>query len=348
MGDILRLTQLAAWLAGDRIGALEHLRTKWTPVRRQKMRRSIMLERRSQSVRSQSARAHALHVAAGVATMGLLMAAALPGDDADSAGASGAAAGGSIVATRPKETAFGAYLGAPYHYPSDFTLKKDGRHDLTIKDIDWYTKPFDNPLYYGARVQRWQEGGRFGTMIDFVHSKVYAPLDATYPFEGTLDGKPAPATGKLNDYFSKLEWTHGHNMLTFNGLMRFPSFGPVAPYAGIGAGVSLPHSEIHLKTDPARTYEYQYTGPTAQALFGLEYRLKTGSVFIEYKFTIADYLGPLTHTDGSWLPLDLWRQFTRWRSGEDPPGGWAGARLTSHQVVSGFTVRFAPMRAMAK
>ncbi len=282
-----------------------------------------------------------VHATAGLAASGMLVTAAMMPDD-DAVRGNSAATTTTLTDVRPAETAIGAYLGAPYHYPSDFRLTKDGRHDLTIKQINWYTKPFENPLYYGARVQRWQAGGRFGSMVDFVHSKVYAPLDSSYPFEGTINGEPAPATGKLSDYFDRLEWTHGHNMLTLNGLMRFGGIGKIAPYAGVGAGISLPHSEIHVSTDPARTYEYQYTGPTAQALFGLEYRLRTGSVFVEYKFTFADYIGPLTHMDGSWLPLDMWRQFSRWWSGAEPPGGWAAARLTSHQVVSGFTVRFAP------
>ena len=237
---------------------------------------------------------------------------------------------------------FGAYFGAPYHYPSDFHLVKPGVTDLTIKDIDWFTKPFDNPLYYGVRIQRWLEGGRLGAMLDFTHSKAYAPMQPEKTFEGTLDGKPVPPKAKVGDYFDKLEWSHGHNMLTLNGLIRLPSLGIISPYAGLGAGVSLPHSEIHLKTDPHRTYEYQYTGPAAQALFGLEFRLRTGSVFIEYKFTTADYWGPLTGRDGTWLPIDMWRQFSRWWSGEPPPNGWAGAKLTSHQVIGGFLRRFVP------
>jgi lipid A oxidase len=287
-------------------------------------------------------RAPWLHAIAGLsASLLLIMAAAMPSDD-DSARAASASGPASAIIAPGRETNLGAYLGAPYHYPSDFRLVQDGRHDFTIKQVEWFTLPFKNPLYYGARVQRWSDSGRFGTMIDFLHSKAYSPFDKEYPFEGTLDGNPAPATGKIKDYFSKLEWTHGHNMLTLNGLMRFGMIGSLSPYAGLGAGISLPHSEIHLKTDPARTYEYQYTGPTAQALFGIEWRLRTGSLFIEYKFTFADYWGPITHTDGSWLPLDMWRQFSRWWTGTPPPGGWAGAKLSSHQVVGGFTARFKP------
>lgn len=280
--------------------------------------------------------------AAGFAAIGLLVLSAAAPDERDVALAA-ASGGASDARYEPRrETAFGAYLGAPYHYPSDFILKQDGRHDLRIKDVEWYTKPFDNPLYYGARIQRWRDGGRFGAMLDFTHSKAYAPMEGEKPFEGQLDGQPAPSKAAVQDYFKRLEWSHGHNMLTLNGLVRLATIGRFSAYAGAGAGVSLPHSEIHLKSDPARTYEYQYAGPTAQALFGFEFRTNTGTVFVEYKFTIADYLGPITHRDGEILPIDLWRQFTRWRNGEAPPGGFAGARLSSHNAISGFTYRFAP------
>ena len=280
--------------------------------------------------------------AAAVAASLLIVSAALP-EDRDAAPVSASASTPVSTALKPgRETNFGAYLGAPYHHPSDFHLKQAGTHDLTIKDVHWYTNPFENPLYYGARIQRWFDGGRFGSMIDFTHSKAYAPFGEQKAFEGIVDGKPVPPKARVQDYFNKLEWSHGHNMLTLNGLVRLPSFGVISPYAGIGAGISLPHSEIHLKGDASRTYEYQYTGPNAQALFGLEFRLKTGSIFLEYKFTYADYWGPLTGRDGSWLPIDMWHQISRWWSGAEPRDGWAGAQLTSHQVVGGFLARFAP------
>lgn len=283
----------------------------------------------------------AVEIAAAIVAMGLLvLAAALPDDSASVAKA--AVADPSAAYAPGREMTFGAYLGAPYHYPSDFHLKKEGRHDLTIKDVEWFTNPFDNPLYYGARIQRWGDGGRFGSMIDFTHSKAYAPLKTDTKLEGTLDGKPVPAIAKVGEFFDKLEFSHGHNMLTLNGLMRLSSFGRFSPYVGLGGGISLPHSEIHLRTDPTRTYEYQMTGLNGQVLAGIEFRTATGSVFFEYKFTLADYKSPITHTDGNWLPMDMARQFSRWWSGTEPPGGWASTRLTSHQVIGGFTVRFVP------
>lgn len=289
----------------------------------------------------------ALEIGAAIASIGLIvLSAALPARDEETAAQQLAGTSSAPPYTPGRENTFGAYLGAPYHYPSDFHLKKEGLHDLTIPKVEWYTKPFENPLYYGARIQRWMEGGRFGTMVDFTHSKAYAPMTTDTKFTGTLDGKPAPELVKVQDYFSKLEFSHGHNMLTLNGLMRLGSFGQFSPYVGIGGGISLPHSELHLKTDPTRTYEYQYTGLNGQALLGMEFRLKTGSVFLEYKFTLADYEAPVTHRDGNWLPVDMWHQFSRWWAGEQPPGGWASTRLTSHQVIGGFYVRFVPQVAV--
>lgn len=293
-------------------------------------------------------RAHALEQAAASVAAGLLIAMAALPDHRDGEAARTAAGGDAAQASAPgKETTFGAYLGAPYHYPSDFTFEQGGK-SAVLKKVEWYTEPFNNPLYYGARIQRWSANGTTGGMIDFLHSKAFAPKEQQVKLEGTFGGKPVPETARLGDLFQKLEFTHGHNMLTLNGLLRVARFSNViVPYVGAGAGVSLPHSEMHVNGDPARTYEYQYTGPTAQALFGLEFRMRTGSVFLEYKFTVADYRAPHTYRDGSLFPIDMWSQFSRWWSGEEPPGGWGSTRLTSHQVIGGFLVRFVPETAAA-
>ena len=283
-------------------------------------------------------------IAAATAMALIVLSSALPNNDRDR-DASGTVPASSTALYPGSETDFGAYLGAPYHYPSDFHLKNGTKTDLTLKQVEWFTNPFQNPLYYGVRIQRWLEGGRFGGMLDFTHSKAYAPMQKETDFEGTLDGKPAPAKAKVGEHFDKLEWSHGHNMLTLNGLLRLPSLGIISPYAGLGAGVLLPHSEFHLRSDASRTYEYQYAGPVGQLVFGLEFRLAKGSVFVEYKFTLADYWNPLSGRDGSWLPLDLWNQFSRWWSGAEPRDGWAGARITSHQIIGGFLTRSVPKPA---
>lgn len=174
------------------------------------------------------------------------------------------------VKYRGGEAFVGAYAGSPYTYASDVRFTKPGT-DMTVRGIDWEGKPFDNPIYYGARIARWLPASALGGMIDFTHSKAYAPLETqTAQMTGTRDGKPADAVVKLDSLFHKLEFTHGHNMLTLNALLRLPfRTAFLSPYVGIGGGASLPHTEVQFKGG-ARTYEYQYTGPALQFVAGLK------------------------------------------------------------------------------
>lgn len=244
------------------------------------------------------------------------------------------------------ELMLAAYTGVPYTYPSDVTVTRTGLHDFTAKDVAWDGQPFVNPIYYGARIVRWQGSGRTGAMLDFTHSKTLARLAEEAEFTGTLNGAPAPERARLRDIFRKLEASHGHNMLTLNGLLRLPGIGPrLHPYAGLGAGVSLPHSEVQMANAEKRTYEYQVAGPVAQALIGIELRTARVSYFFEYKFTLAPYRMPLSERDGSLLIFDLWRQLRDWLSGEEPPGGYAATNLVSHQAIAGFGIRSAPAAA---
>ncbi len=241
-----------------------------------------------------------------------------------------------------KETMVGAYIGAPHTYPSAVRFEKEGAYDFTIDPVHWKAQPFKSPVYYGARVARWFTGGRTGMMVDFIHSKAIADRKKEAAFSGTLDGKPLPPRAKISEIVKKLEFSHGHNLLTLNGLLRLPNIGArVSPYVGAGAGVLLPHTEVKLTNGDSRTYEYNYAGPAGQALIGLEFRLSRMSVFLEYKFTYAQYEAPLSQMNGSWLFLDIWRQIQRWMNGEEPPGGHVSTRLSSHQLVGGLAVRFA-------
>jgi lipid A oxidase len=244
------------------------------------------------------------------------------------------------------ETVVGAYGGAPYTYPSSVTMTNKGGESFTIDPVHWYTDPFHNPIYYGARIVRWFSG-RAGVMIDFMHSKAIAQRDDEAAFSGTLDGKPLPARARISEIMKKLEFSHGHNMLMLTGLVRLPGIGArLSPYAGLGGGVLLPHTEVELVSgDHHRTYEYNFAGPTGQALVGLEIRLSRMSFFVEYKFTYGDYEAPLSEMDGSWLGGDLWRQLQRWIGGVPPPGGHIRTEIASHQVVSGLLVRFIPHAA---
>jgi lipid A oxidase len=264
--------------------------------------------------------------------------------DGESRRASAGGADGSAV-RRGAETVVGAYSGAPYTYPSPVTIgKKDD--SFTIDPVHWYTDPFHNPIYYGARIVRWFSG-RAGMMIDFMHSKAIAQRDDEASFSGTIDGKPLPPRARISDIVKKLEFSHGHNMLMLTGLVRLPDLGArLSPYAGLGAGALLPHTEVELAQGKhPRTYEYNFAGPTGQALVGLEVRLSRMSFFVEYKFTYADYEAPLSEKDGSWLGGDLWRQLMRWFHGEPPPGGHVSTTVASHQIVGGLLVRITPRAA---
>jgi hypothetical protein len=183
-------------------------------------------------------------------------------------------------------------------------------------------------------------------MVDFTHSKAYAPLEQDARLSGTKDRQPLPAHAAIGDLFHKLEFTHGHNMLTLNLLCRLPSLGSfINPYVGVGLGVALPHTEVQLKGTRGRTYEYQYVGPAAQLLVGVELRVPRLSYFLEYKFTSASYRAPLQNRDGGWLPFDLWNQLQRWISRKPPEGGWASTWLVSHQVIGGMGFRTVPAAA---
>jgi len=263
-------------------------------------------------------------------------------EQAVTTGGTGAGGAASSFDTTSAETFVGAYVGVPYTYPSDVKFTDPARKsDYTLKDVGWDGKPFRHPLYYGARVARWAPGNRSGVMVDFLHSKAISRPSEMLRIEGTIDGQPAPKEAKVESLFRTLEFSHGHNMVMITGLFRFAALVPrIAPYVGIGGGVSLPHTEIKRHVEPNRTYEYQYAGPVGQGLVGLEFRLRGSSVFIEYKFTLADYRVPVTFRDGDLLVTDLWRQMRDWWTGIVPPGGHAATRLTSHNFVVGAGARF--------
>ncbi|MEL7089164.1 MAG: hypothetical protein AAGL98_12100, partial [Planctomycetota bacterium] len=167
--------------------------------------------------------------------------------------------------------------------------------------------------------------------------------DKDIDIKGLLDGENVDTTKKLGDVFRRLEFSHGHNMLTINGLFRLADITPrLSPYVGIGAGINLPHAEMRLHTGK-RTYEYQYAGPVGQALIGIEFRVPRMSYFLEYKFSYAFYDVPLSNLDGTEIGLfaDLYRQAVNWWSGAPPPGGDLQTRLVSHQAIGGLGFRIA-------
>ncbi len=242
---------------------------------------------------------------------------------------------------RTAELQIGAYSGLPTTHPSDATIMRPDGSSFTVRDVPWLTDPWNDPIYYGVRISGWSGNLPIGGMLDFTHSKAIADVEADAFFEGTKDGAALPAKAKLNQVLKRLEFSHGHNILTLNGLYRLP-FGAerVKPYIGLGLGVNLPHTEVWLEGDEKRTYEYQLAGTATQALAGLEIRLpRSTSLFLEYKFSFSWYRAPLTGRDGGWLFQDIWRQLTERQAGEKPIYGEVETTLATHQAVGGLAVR---------
>jgi len=245
-----------------------------------------------------------------------------------------------VTATQRREWAFGGYGGVAYTHPSTVAISGNGRTNMTIQDFGWIGKPFKAPVYYGARIQRWSQG-RVGGMLDFTHAKAIADPTDTATLTGQHNGKDLPATATVRDVFRKLEFSHGHNMLTLNGLLRLtPSWMRLRPYVGLGGGISLPHTEIGFRADNVRTYEYQFAGLVGQALAGLEVQLGPVSVFVEYKLTHAPYDVPLSHRSPGWLLVtDVWQQFQDWLNNAEAPGGRLRVDLTTQHAVAGVLIK---------
>lgn len=143
--------------------------------------------------------------------------------------------------------------------------------------IGWKGKSFAMPPYYGARAMFWRPSN-IGYGIEFTHTKVYAP------------GAEMPAG------FSRLEFTDGHNIITFNVLKRWPgkwARGKITPYAGGGVGFAMPH--VDVTENGNRTFGYQVTGPAAKVMAGIKYDINDRwALFTEYQFTWSDNSATLT------------------------------------------------------
>ena len=251
-----------------------------------------------------------------------------------------------------KELIVAGYVGVPSYYRSRVHLTQPDGTDLVLKGVGWDGDALRFPIDGGLRAVKWN--GRIGFMVDFLHNKAVARLGRgahgrrlRYPTveqveaSGKIKGQPASRRILLTDLFERFEFTHGHNMLFITGMMRGANIVPgLRPYAGIGAGLAIPHTEVRLTGgDRAdRTSEYQYGGPAAQLLFGLEYQVGKVSYFVEYKFSYAWIHGAITGNT-SWknwdMPGDLLRQFRRWWRGAEPRIGEFQTTLGAHQIIIG-------------
>lgn len=263
------------------------------------------------------------------------------------AGSEIAGSGNGSASSTGREIQAGGYGGVSYTHPSVVAFDNPGKTDFKVDGFEWLGRPFKSPIYYGLRAIAWQPGSSLGAMVDFTHAKAIASADDLATFAGTRNGQPMPPKAKIGDTFRHLEFSHGHNLVTLNAMLRLGSLLRLRPYVGVGGGITLPHTEIGFKDENERTYAYQFAGFAGQVLAGVEIPLGRTSVFFEYKFTYAPYDVPLSHEPNGWLLFtDLWQQFREWLAGP-PPGGRLRTTLASHHGIGGVLVRVGGVPAAA-
>jgi lipid A oxidase len=287
-----------------------------------------------------------------MAASAALSQATAPDDEISHVAGGASAASPGQTTSRGRETLLAGYVAQPFYGRSDVHMTRSDGTNLTLKGLGWDGDALRFPIDGGVRAVTGAH--TFAFMVDFLHNKAVSrlgkgahgrklanPVIEDADTVGMLKGAPAPGRVKLTEVFERLEFTHGHNVLLFTPLVRLASIAPrIRPYVGIGAGFALPHVEVWFpgESKEVRTNEYQFAGPAAQVLAGLEIRTGKMSYFVEYKFTYAWISAALTG-DQSWInsdmPGDLLRQVRRWWSGEEPKIGRLSTTLAAHQVAVG-------------
>lgn len=246
-----------------------------------------------------------LAMTAGLA--GLLPFAQASGPDG---GAASPAKGGQAAAAG-HEIQIGAYGGYNHTRPSKVHLVQPGGTDMTFTDMKWIGESFKTEPYWGVRATWWSPKlGGYGLMFDYAHAKASALKTQEVAQAGKRDGREVPPKEPFSATFRKLEFTHGLNFITLNALYRVDWLqGRIAPYAGIGIGLSVPHVDTRRAGAPieSRTYKHQITGLAFQALGGIEWRASRSgrfSAFTEYKLTHSSNRAELN--GGGLLETGLW------------------------------------------
>jgi lipid A oxidase len=121
------------------------------------------------------------------------------------------------------------------------------------------------------RATRWNSNN-WGWGAEFTHAKVYADDES-----------------RTKGGYDRFEFTDGLNIITVNGMRRWPSaWGEkITPYAGGGIGFAMPHVDI-TATGGSHTFGYQITGPAMRLMAGVSYQLnERWAAFTEYQGTFS-------------------------------------------------------------
>ncbi len=234
---------------------------------------------------------------------------------------------GDTTSAARSEMQLGLYMGGSKSPPSDVRMVSPDGTDLVLKNVVWKTESFKPSPYYGGRGIDWSARfPNFGMMVDFTHAKATAIRSQTVEQAGMRSGVEIPPKEAFDKTFRKLEFTHGLNFLTFNGVFRVTGLHRrMIPYAGLGVGFMVPHVEAWragLKKKDA-VHEAQVTGMALQALGGIEWRIFKSdrrSLFTEYKVThtsndVKLHQGGSVSTDILVHQFIFGGYFTPWRQG---------------------------------
>ncbi len=225
-------------------------------------------------------------VAFGGALLGVLPFAQVSGTPAGNPGLRDA------VSAARSEMQVGFYMGQSIAPRSDVTMKAPDDTDITLKNLKWKSDSFRPSPYYGGRAIDWNARvPALGVMVDYTHAKATADRTQTVSQSGRRSGKEVPPNEPFEATFRKLEFTHGLNFLTINGVYRAAGLHRrIIPYAGIGIGFTIPfvHARLPGRPKSEEILEAQMTGIAYQVLGGIEWRVFKSdrkSVFTEYKLT---------------------------------------------------------------
>ena len=205
----------------------------------------------------------------------------------------------------------GLYLGGSISPRSDVHLKAPDGTDMTLKKVKWKTESLVPAVYYGLRGIDWNARfPRLGGMVDFTHAKATAIRSQLVEQTGKRGGKPVPPKEPITNTFRKLEFTHGLNFITLNGVFRFSGWRRrTIPYLGLGLGFMIPHAEVWRAGRPKerRVIEARVTGLAYQVFAGIEWKIFVSdrySALTEYKLTYTT--NDVTTPDGDQVNANIW------------------------------------------
>jgi len=213
------------------------------------------------------------------------------------------------------EVTVSVYGGSAGTFGTRVDLTGPGGTGLSFHPVEWSGESFASPIYYGIRVLARPGSGErsgWGFGLDFIHAKMFADLEDTVDVEGNRNGVDVAGEEALGGTFTGLSFSHGCNLLLGTAIHRwvFPDSAGggwlrrLHPYAGLGAGLAIPHVEVTL-VDGSSTQDYQVAGPAFEVLAGAEVSLlRPVAAFLEGKVTYASLDADLT--GGSRLGTRPW------------------------------------------